>query len=242
MTTADIRWKQRLENFERAVRLLREPIERGVETLSTLEQEGTVQRFEVALELAWKTLKDYLEAQGAEITPMTPRMVVKTAFSSRVLTDAQIWIDMLDHRNLLSHPYDEATFEQAVRAISERYFPAIDACRQWLLSAAADDDGTPCVQLNAGERTMMESVFQGHAKLTGVILFGSRAKGNAAASSDVDLALEGVDDVLMGEAIRRELEDLPLPYRFDVQCLDTIKHQPLREHIDRVGVRIWERK
>ncbi len=241
MVATDIRWKQRLENFERAVRLLREPLDRGVVTLSTLEQEGTVQRFEVALELGWKTLKDYLEAQGVEIAPVTPRSVVKTAFTSRVLPDGQIWIDMLDHRNLLSHTYDEATFERAVRAISEKYFPVLDSCCQWLLKEAATEDGPASVQLSADERRLMESVFQRHGKLTGVILFGSRAKGNATASSDVDLALEGVDDSLAAEAISRELEELPLPYRFDVQILEQIKHQPLRDHIERVGVRIWER-
>jgi len=47
--TQDIRWKQRLQNFERAIVLFREPIERGVETLAALEKEGTIQRFEFAV-------------------------------------------------------------------------------------------------------------------------------------------------------------------------------------------------
>jgi hypothetical protein len=61
--SADIRWKQRFSNLEKAISLLREPILR-IDTLSMLEKEGTVQRFEGALELAWKTLKDYLEFEG----------------------------------------------------------------------------------------------------------------------------------------------------------------------------------
>jgi len=48
----DVRWQQRFQNFDRAVVLLREPIERDVTTLSNLEKEGTIQRFEFAVELA----------------------------------------------------------------------------------------------------------------------------------------------------------------------------------------------
>ena len=131
--TPDIRWKQRFHNLDRAVVLLREPMERGVETLSNLEKEGTIQRFEFALELAWKTLKDYLEEQGAVIAPLTPRNVVKEAFAARILSDGQVWIDMLDHRNLLSHAYDSAVFEQAVLAIRDRYHPAIAELHDWFL-------------------------------------------------------------------------------------------------------------
>lgn len=77
--TLDIRWKQRFQNFDRAIALLGEPIERGIETLSALEKEGMIQRFEFALELAWKTLKDYMEHEGSVIVPITPRNVFKEA-------------------------------------------------------------------------------------------------------------------------------------------------------------------
>jgi nucleotidyltransferase substrate binding protein (TIGR01987 family) len=133
VVTEDIRWQQRFENFDRAIVLLREPIERGIETLSALEKEGTVQRFECAVELAWKTVKDYLEFQGQVIDPVTPRNVVKVAFAARILSDGQVWIDMLNHRNLLSHTYDESTFDQAVRAIRDRYLAALVALHSWFL-------------------------------------------------------------------------------------------------------------
>lgn len=131
--TDDIRWHQRFSNFDRAVALLREPMERDVATLSALEREGTVQRFEFALELAWKTLKDYLEYEGETISPVTPRNVIKQAFAARIVADGQVWIDMLDHRNLLSHSYDGAVFEKAVVAIRNRYLPAIEELHGWLL-------------------------------------------------------------------------------------------------------------
>jgi nucleotidyltransferase substrate binding protein (TIGR01987 family) len=129
----DVRWKQRFQNFDRAVVLLREPIERDVTSLSNLEKEGTIQRFEFAVELAWKTLKDYMEYEGTVIAPVTPRNVIKEAFAARILSDGQVWIDMLDHRNLLAHTYDEATFDKAVLAIRDRYLHAIEELHLWLM-------------------------------------------------------------------------------------------------------------
>lgn len=129
----DIRWHQRFRNFSRSVVLLREPFERDIATLSALEKEGTVQRFEFAVELAWKTLKDYLQHEGRVIEPVTPRNVVKEAFAAQILRDGQVWIDMLDHRNLLSHTYDSATFEQAVLAIRDQYLAAIEELHDWFL-------------------------------------------------------------------------------------------------------------
>ena len=59
------RWEQRFENFHRAVNLLRQPFEeKSIKQFSQLEQEGIIQRFEFCFELAWKTLKDFLEYSG----------------------------------------------------------------------------------------------------------------------------------------------------------------------------------
>lgn len=92
--------------------------------------------------------------------------------------------------------------------------------------------------LSPVELDLICAVLASHAEITGAILFGSRAKGTAHPASDIDLALEGIDDSLQAEAIAGDLEELPLPYRFDVQALAAIQHRPLLEHIKRVGVRI----
>lgn len=127
----DIRWQQRFRNFDRAIALLSEPIERGVHTLSALEKEGTVQRFEYAVELAWKTLKDYLEYEGRVLETVTPKQVIKEAFDARILADGQIWIDMINRRSM-SRKYDESTFNEAVLAIAGRYFAALQKLHIWL--------------------------------------------------------------------------------------------------------------
>lgn len=93
--------------------------------------------------------------------------------------------------------------------------------------------------LSEHELEMIRSVLARHGQITGAILFGSRAKGTAEPSSDVDISLLGTNDALLAEEIAAELDELPMPYRFDVNAFDTIRHQPLREHIQRVGVKIY---
>jgi len=129
----DIRWKQRFQSFDRALILLREAVERGPAALNQLEKEGAIQRFEYTLELAWKTAKDFLEESGLVIDPVTPREVIKQAFAAKLLSDGQVWIDMLNHRNLLSHTYDCAVFEQAVEALVALYLPAIEELHEFFV-------------------------------------------------------------------------------------------------------------
>ena len=128
----DIRWRQRFENFDRALGLLREALANGQENLSPMEQEGAAQRLEYTLELAWKCMKDYLEDSGVTVSPATPRQVIKEAFVAKIITDGQTWIDMLNHRNLLSHTYDFAVFEEAIRATEDHYLPTLQALHEFL--------------------------------------------------------------------------------------------------------------
>ena len=58
-------------------------------------------------------------------TPITPRQVLKDALAARILLDGHVWIEMLDHRKLLSHTYDLNVFKEAVDAIAARYLPAM---------------------------------------------------------------------------------------------------------------------
>lgn len=128
----DIRWQQRFENFQRSLGLLREAVDLGVGRLSDLEKGGVVQRFETTLELGWKTLKDFIEFSGITLATISPKSVVKEAFAAKLIADGQLWIDMLDHRNLLSHTYDEVVFTAAVEQIALRYLAAFEQLRSLL--------------------------------------------------------------------------------------------------------------
>ncbi|MBF0285793.1 MAG: nucleotidyltransferase substrate binding protein [Magnetococcales bacterium] len=134
MTDRDIRWKQRFNNFDRAFILLREIRDQGFDSLPQISKEGVIQRFEYTYELAWKTLKDYLEGLGVNVQPIAPRTVIKAAFVAGVIHDGQVWIDMMNHRNQLSHSYDFKVFEEVLRAIDERYFAAFERLHDDLLS------------------------------------------------------------------------------------------------------------
>lgn len=93
--------------------------------------------------------------------------------------------------------------------------------------------------LQPSELELVRSVLRLHPEVHRATLFGSRAKGTHHERSDVDLALSGELGLLGAEAIAAELEELPLPYRFDVQALDQIRFAPLLEHIQRVEVVIY---
>ena len=136
--TEDTRWRQRLDSLLRALALLREPFARGIGTLTQLEKEGTVQRFEFVFELAWNAVKDYLQFQGAQIPLGAPRSVLKAAFSAGILADGQVWIDMLNHRNLMAHTYDAQAFDEAVHAIAARYLPAFELLASWLVERSRE--------------------------------------------------------------------------------------------------------
>ena len=135
--TLDIRWKQRFENFDRSYVLLRSALENGPEALNALEKEGVIQRFEYCFELAWKTVKDYLEASGLVFATVTPRQVLKDAFAAKILKEGPVWMDMLDHRNLLSHTYASTQFSIALDAIHRRYLNALAELHEFLHQEAS---------------------------------------------------------------------------------------------------------
>jgi uncharacterized protein len=93
--------------------------------------------------------------------------------------------------------------------------------------------------LSTAELAMLRGVFVKHPEVLSAVLFGSRAKGTHSPHSDVDLALRGEIAPLRAEAIASELDELPMPYIFDVQPLDSIENYTLREHIERVGITIY---
>ncbi len=122
-----IRWRQRFQNLLKAFNQL----ERGLAITepSDIEQQGIIQSFEFSFELAWKTLKDYLEAQG--ITCQFPREVIKKAFHHQIISKGEIWLDMLGKRDLLAHTYDEAMAMESYRLIKHDFSPELKKLVQW---------------------------------------------------------------------------------------------------------------
>jgi nucleotidyltransferase substrate binding protein (TIGR01987 family) len=125
----DIRWLQRLSNFKRAFLRLKEAGDRS--DLSELEQEGLIQRFEYTYELAWKTLKDFLEYQGYTNIAGS-RDTFSQAFQRGIIKDGDAWMEMIKSRQLTSHTYDEEEAEEIVQIIIESYIPMFQSLLKFL--------------------------------------------------------------------------------------------------------------
>jgi len=129
MADADIRWRQRFDNYERALQVL----ERGVELarqrpLSELEQQGLIQGFEFSHELAWNLLKDYLQHQG--ITGIIgSRDATRLAFQNALVSDGEGWMAMIKARNQSSHTYNLEQAQAIAHDVIHRYEPLFGALR-----------------------------------------------------------------------------------------------------------------
>jgi len=89
--------------------------------LTELEKQGMIQCFEFTFELAWNVIKDYLEEQG--ITGIIgSKNAVRHAFNENIIEDGELWMDMINDRNLASHVYDEETAGNLYKAIKDTYY------------------------------------------------------------------------------------------------------------------------
>ncbi len=127
MSKADIRWKQRLQNYRQALSRLREAVKlSGERPLSELEQQGLIQGFEYTHELGWNVLKDYLEEQGF-VGIIGSKGATREAFKNGLVEDGEAWMDMIKARNLTSHTYQTEVAERIVKDILGRFYPALTA-------------------------------------------------------------------------------------------------------------------
>lgn len=125
------RWVQRFENLEKSVQNLedtRDCIKReGINKIYTM---ALIQAYEIVFELSWKTLKDYLEYNG--ITTDTPRETIKEAFAKNIISDGQVWIEMMEARNKTSQTYKEEFATELCNDILNTYIPKINILTEFL--------------------------------------------------------------------------------------------------------------
>lgn len=115
----DIRWKQRLGNFQKALGQLKKFIAKG--ELNELEEQGLIQAFEFTHELAWQVMKDYFEYQGT--TSITgSRDATREAFQRGLVQDGAQWMEMIKSRNQSSHTYNESTAKEIRDKVFQSYF------------------------------------------------------------------------------------------------------------------------
>lgn len=113
------RFKQRLLEYNNALIRLKEGLEKSAD--DDLYIDGILQRFEFTFELAWKSLKDYLEYQGIIPKIGSPREIIKTGFEEGIIENGEEWIEMMLARNTLSHIYDEIASRKIYEEIRNEY-------------------------------------------------------------------------------------------------------------------------
>jgi nucleotidyltransferase substrate binding protein (TIGR01987 family) len=129
MATPDIRWIQRFNHYNKALSQLKEGVALAQKRpLSKLEEQGLIQAFEFTHELAWNTLKDFLEDRGVRDL-YGSRDATREAFKTGLIENGEAWMAMIQSRNLTSHTYDEATATTIASAIRSTYFTEFEALR-----------------------------------------------------------------------------------------------------------------
>ena len=128
---SDIRWKQRFDNLNRALAQLRSALEaHQAMPENELIVIALIKAYEFSFELSWKTLKDLLAWNGVDAR--LPREVLKQAFSTGLIDEGQLWIDMLEQRNLMAHTYDQTRARQAAALIEKSFWPQLQRLQQEL--------------------------------------------------------------------------------------------------------------
>ncbi|MFH1096399.1 MAG: nucleotidyltransferase substrate binding protein [Candidatus Desantisbacteria bacterium] len=110
-----------IEKFEHGFMRLKEGV---LSAEDELEKDGVIQRYEFTFELLWKALKIFLEYQGIEVK--TPRESLKEGFRINLLDEDEIYLDMLEDRNITSHVYDQETAEDIFERIKTDYLQAME--------------------------------------------------------------------------------------------------------------------
>jgi nucleotidyltransferase substrate binding protein (TIGR01987 family) len=119
MENKDIRWKQRFQNFKKEFNQL----EKAVNTpdLNELERQGLIKAFEFTYELAWTTLKDFLIEKGYTDL-IDSKDTLRQAFQVGLISDGDIWMEMVKSRNLTAHTYNQDTAESIEADVINQYY------------------------------------------------------------------------------------------------------------------------
>ncbi|SDB56995.1 nucleotidyltransferase substrate binding protein, HI0074 family [Desulfonatronum thiosulfatophilum] len=139
MQENDVRWVQRLAHFRKALIQLGEGVELARQRpLSRLEEQGLIQAFEFTHELAWNTLKDFLESRGT-VRIYGSKDATREAFKRGLIENGEIWMKMIKSRNLSSHTYSESLAKKIAAEITAEYYPEFLLMQQSLDHVHRDD-------------------------------------------------------------------------------------------------------
>ncbi len=77
-------------------------------------------------------MKLYLEDQGILDEAVAPRSTIRCAIKHKLISDGDIWIEMMLDRNRTSHMYDETTALNIVKLVKEKYVFEFEKLKDFL--------------------------------------------------------------------------------------------------------------
>ena len=122
--------EERKQDFFKALSRLEEALKKDLS--DDIIVDGIIQRFEFTFEQSWKVMKLYLEDQGILDEAVAPRSTIRCAFKHKLISDGDIWIEMMLDRNRTSHMYDETTALNIVKLVKEKYVFEFEKLKDFL--------------------------------------------------------------------------------------------------------------
>lgn len=237
MTALDTRWKLRFQNYQSAYSLLNEALEQDPNSLSRLEEEGIIQRFEYTFDLACKALNAKMEADGLTLNRISPKAVARQAYAGKYIDDIEGWLRMIGDRSVIHHTYKPSEFEAIIETLRTEYRHLLDKLHHALQTDYLADAGVTPEHIAEAV-----NIIARYPAVEEVVLHGSRATGAYTDRSDLDLALLGrsLDHQTLSR-IKLDLDESDVPVTVDIVDYSGLEDGELKAHIDRVGKVVFSR-
>lgn len=119
----------KLHNYEQALTRLEEAVNET--NVNQYVYDSAVKRFEFVYELAWRLMKAFIEYKGGA-EPKFPRDVFREAFAGGIISDGDIWLEMMKDRNLTSHTYDDEHAHEVYSRVKALYIVQYQTMRDYI--------------------------------------------------------------------------------------------------------------
>ena len=125
--------ENKYENFGNAVNRLNEAnVAYKRNSDNDIYQDALIKRFEFTFELAWKTLREFMLDQGYSLEILSPKGVISFAWREGIISNEELWLDMLQSRNMSAQDYGRELSADIADKISNRYCKELTALKKYI--------------------------------------------------------------------------------------------------------------
>ncbi len=121
-----------LNRFERSLKRLKEALSYNIENID-IALDATIQRFEFTFENAWKSIMVIARYMGFGECK-SPRSCIKLAYKMEWIEDEEMWLSLLEARNLTTHTYNEDIAYRVYKIVKEKSYlfdKLLSKLREW---------------------------------------------------------------------------------------------------------------